>query len=106
MAVRVQALVGQSNVRPGGYGLIRYSFFVSTGSMEVPIVSIADNNAFPDRCSLYAHEEQLNGKKGVKIDILYVNPVPQGLYVIPDERGVAVNIDQPGMAPPYDIYKA
>jgi hypothetical protein len=103
MAQRVQVLAKQGHLT-GEPGLLRFAFFIETGSSAQPIVTMADNNALPLLCTVYAHEQDYPGHgHGIKVDILAYWP-SNALYVISDIRGIAVNIDQPGMKGPYTVH--
>ncbi|MDA2478322.1 hypothetical protein ACS2TZ_26120 [Bacillus cereus group sp. Bce025] len=87
-AVRVEA----DNTSAIGNNL---EFFVITGSMEAPIVCLADNNGYPHVRDIYARQREHSGHHGVHVSVRFEGPA-QG-------NALAVNIAQPGMTGDYTV---
>ena len=64
-------------------------FFVVTGSLEPPIVSLADNNGFPWVRDLYARQTVFQERWGVHVSVRFEEAAVGNV--------LAVNIFQPGM---------
>ncbi len=64
-------------------------FFVLTDSGQVPIVSLADNNGFPDPIAVYARPAVRQGHTGVQVTIHFGQDASNG-------NGLAINLYQPG----------
>lgn len=64
--------------------------FIITNSLEAPIVTLADNDAYPHVRDYYARAETRQGFKGIHLSIRFEASPANG-------KGFAVNIAQPGM---------
>ncbi len=73
----------------------RLEFFIVTGSMEPPIVCLADNNGYPFVRDLYARQFTHQGKNGVHVSVRFESKA-QG-------KTLAINLFQPNMAGDYTI---
>ncbi|MEJ9122626.1 hypothetical protein P4I92_02630 [Bacillus cereus] len=70
-------------------------FLVVTGSMEIPIVSLGDNNGFPFVRDVYARPKQHSGHQGVHVSVRFESAA--------SGNGLAVNIAQPGMTGDFTV---
>lgn len=70
-------------------------FFVSTGSLQHPIVCLADNNGYPHIRDLYARPIEHNGKQGVHVTVICEDNA--------DGNGLALNLAQPDMIGDYTV---
>lgn len=70
-------------------------FFIVTGSLEPPIVCLADNNGYPFVRDLYARQREYSGKKGVHVSVRFESKA-HGITL-------AINLGQPGMAGDYTV---
>ena len=73
-------------------------FFVQTGSLEDPLVTIADNNGFPLQCTLYARPCTTQSLHGIHVSVIFQGSPPTG-----PGPGFAVNIWQPSMKGPHTV---
>ncbi|MDQ6630881.1 MAG: hypothetical protein M3Y82_03885, partial [Verrucomicrobiota bacterium] len=53
----------------------RVRFFVKTGSMDVPLVTLGDNTYFPEIVVIAAREHRVDKMAGVVIDVVFQDDV-------------------------------
>jgi hypothetical protein len=71
----------------------RLQLFIPTRSEAQPVVSLADNNGFPEVQAVYARPGRFRRLTGVYVDIVFVQPWAADRAV-----SVAFNVWQPGMS--------
>ncbi len=71
-------------------------FFVETGSLEQPAVTLGDNAGFPSVLEIYARPQRYDGMDGVRVNLRFAGPA-RG-------KGIAVNIVQPGLRRPVRLF--
>ena len=71
-------------------------FFVETGSLEQPAVTLGDNAEFPSVLEIYARPQRYDGMNGVRVNLRFAGPA--------SGKGIAVNILQPGLRRPVRLF--
>jgi hypothetical protein len=75
-------------------------FFVNTGSLDAPLVTLADNAGFPDVQNIYARPKTVEGMQGVLVSLILTR-----LSVVPARAAFAITIWQPAMPGPCTVIK-
>jgi hypothetical protein len=68
------------------------AFFVNTGSLAPPIVTLADNGGFPQVQTVYAREQVYKGMRGVVVHLVLAQET-----TIASDPSLAINVWQPDM---------
>jgi hypothetical protein len=68
------------------------AFFVNTGSLAPPIVTLADNGGFPEVQAIYAREQVYKGRRGVVVHLVLAQET-----AIASDPSFAMNVWQPDM---------
>ena len=76
-------------------------FFIHTGSLDAPLVTLADNAGFPDILNVYARPKTAGAMQGVLISLILAHP-----SVVPARAAFALNVWQPAMPGPCTVFKA
>lgn len=80
--------------------LQQMDFFVYTGSLDAPLVTLADNAGFPDVLNVYARPKTVGAMQGVLVSLILVRA-----SVVPAKAAFALNVWQPRMPGPCTIHK-
>lgn len=71
-------------------------FYIVTGSLEEPIICLADNNGFPYVSDIYARAVlHPHGHEGIYVTVRFETEA--------NGNGLAVNISQPNMSGDYSV---
>jgi hypothetical protein len=68
------------------------AFFVNTGSLAPPIVTLADNGGFPEVQTVYAREQAYKGMRGVVVHLILAQETD-----VASDPSFAINVWQPDM---------
>jgi hypothetical protein len=71
------------------------NFFIATGSLAQPLVTLADNNGYPPVHELYARPRGYQGKDGISVSVYFAG-LAQG-------KEIAVNVLQEGMTAHHEV---
>lgn len=86
-------VVGTQYVRDGSL-----EFFVTTRSLDAPLVCAADNNGFPMQFALYARAQKIQDVDGIHVSVIFQQTPPST-----GKAEFAVNVWQPSMVGPYFV---